>query len=262
MADSVRPLAVVTGASSGIGYELGKQCAGHGYDLVVAADEPGIRRAADDFRRLGVAVAAVEADLATAEGVDRLCRAFGDRPVELLFANAGHGLGGAFLDQDLAAVEHVVDTNIRGTLFLVHKVGRQMRERKRGRILICGSIAGFVPGAYHAVYNATKAFLDSFSFALSEELRESGVAVTCLMPGVTASGFFERADLMDTRAAHLKMADPADVAKSGYDALMRGDNGVYCGWMDRLQIAIARVLSPAFLASEHGKRLKPGSGRK
>jgi short-subunit dehydrogenase len=261
VANSLRSLAVVTGASSGIGYELGKQCAGHGYDLVIAADEPAIHRAADDFRKLGVDVDAVEVDLATAEGVDRLCKALADRPVELLFANAGHGLGKAFLDQHLAAIEHVVDTNIRGTLFLVHKIGRQMRERKRGRILICGSIAGFVPGAYQAVYNATKAFLDSFSFALQAELKEVDVSVTCLMPGPTATRFFERADLMDTRAGHLKMADPANVAKSAYDALMRGHSCAYSSLRDRLQVAIARVLPLTLLAREHAKRLEPGSGR-
>jgi short-subunit dehydrogenase len=261
MADSLRSLAVVTGASTGIGYELGMECARHGFDLVVAADEPAIHQAADDFRKIGVDAQAIEVDLATIAGVDRLCDAFAGRPVDLLFANAGHGLGKGFLDQDFSAVEHVVDTNIRGTVYLVHKVGRQMRARGKGRIMITGSIAGFVPGAYQAVYNATKAFIDSFSFALREELKESGVVVTCLMPGLTATRFFERAGVLDTRAEHMKKVDPASVAKTGFEALMRGDSGIFSGWKDRLQIAVARVLPPAFLADQHAKRLEPGSGR-
>jgi short-subunit dehydrogenase len=260
MADSLRSLAVVTGASSGIGYELAMECARHGFDLVVAADEPAIHEAAADFRKLGVEAQAIEVDLATTQGVDRLCEAVADRPVDLLFANAGRGLGKGFLDQDFAAIDHVVGTNIRGTIYLVHQIGRRMRACGRGRIMITGSIAGFVPGAYQAIYNASKAFVDSFCFALREELKDSGVVVTCLMPGLTATRFFERAGVLDTRAEHMKKVDPAVVAKTGFEALMRGDSGIFSGWKDRLQIAVARLLPQAFLADQHAKRLEPGSG--
>jgi uncharacterized protein len=178
-----RSLAIVTSASTGIGYELAKQCAQNGFDLLIAADEPEIHKAAEDFRRLGASVEAIEVDLATTEGVDKLYAAAKDRSVEALLANAGRGLGKAFLDQDFDDVRHVIDTNITGTVYLIQKVGRDMRDRNSGRILITGSIAGFLPGTYQAVYNATKAFLDNFSFALRHELKNTGVTVTCLMPG-------------------------------------------------------------------------------
>jgi short-subunit dehydrogenase len=182
MTAAQRPLAVVTGASAGIGYELAKICARNGFDLLIAADRPEIHDAAQEFRTLGGEVEAVEADLATLEGVDRLYQAARGRPVDALLANAGHGLGGAFLDQDFSQARHVIDTNITGTIYLIQKVGRDMRARGAGRILVTGSIAGFIPGAFQAVYNGTKAFIDSFSFAARNELKDTGVTVTCLMP--------------------------------------------------------------------------------
>src|SRR5204863_6197922 len=131
---------------------------------------------------------------------------------EALLANAGRGLGKAFLDQDFADIRHVIDTNITGTLYLIHKVGRDMRARGDGKILITGSIAGLMPGTYQAVYNGSKAFLDPFSYALRHELNDSGVTVTCLMPGAAETEFFERADRMDTKVGTSKKDDPADVA--------------------------------------------------
>jgi short-subunit dehydrogenase len=256
-----RPLAIVTGASAGIGYELAKRCAENGFDLLIAADEPAINHAAQDLRQLGVAVEAVEADLATREGVDRLYGAAKGRPVEALLANAGRGLGEGFLDQDFGDVRRVVDTNITGTLYLIQKVGRDMRAQGRGRILITGSIAGFIPGTYQAVYNGTKAFLDSFAFALRHEVKETGVTVTVLMPGATETDFFERADMMDTKVGQAKKDDPADVAKTGFDAMMRGDGDVVSGWHNKLQTAIASVTPAGVLAKMHERTAAPGSGK-
>ena len=197
---SSRQFAIVTGASTGIGLELAKCCAREGFDVLIAADEPQIESAATEIRTLGAIVETVQADLSTTEGVDKLYEASKriGRPVDALLANAGRGLGHAFLDQDFNQARLVVDTNITGTLYLIHKVGNDMRERNAGRILITGSIAGFTPGSFQAVYNGTKAFLDSFSFALREELRDTNVSVTCLMPGATETKFFERAGMMDT----------------------------------------------------------------
>jgi uncharacterized protein len=259
MASDGRPLAIVTGASSGIGYELARQCAENGFDLLVAADEASINDAADDFRALGVEVDAVEANLATTEGVDTLYAAARGRPVEALLANAGRGLGKAFLDQDFREIRHVVDTNITGTIYLVHRVGRDMRARGSGRILITGSIAGFMPGTYQAVYNASKAFLDSFSFALRHELIDSGVSVTCLMPGATETEFFERADMMDTKVGTSKKDDPADVAKVGFTAMMKGEGDVVSGWHNKLRTAIASMTPAGMLAEQHRKIAEPGS---
>jgi len=258
---SARPLAIVTGASAGIGYELAKICAENGLDLLVAADQPKIRNAAEEFRKLGAAAEAVEVDLATLEGVDRLYAAAKGRPVAALLANAGHGLGKGFLDQDFTQVRHVIDTNITGTLYLIQKVGRDMRSRGEGRILITGSIAGFIPGAFQAVYNGTKAFIDSFSFALRHEIKDSGVTVTCLMPGATETEFFERADMMDTKIGTSKKADPADVAKTGFEAMMKGEGDVVSGWMNKLQTAIASVTPAGILAEQHRKTAEPGSAK-
>ena len=259
---NTRPLAIVTGASSGIGYELAIQCVEHGFDLVVAADEPAIETAATALRALGASVDAVEADLATFEGVDELYDIVNGRPVDALLANAGHGLGGAFLDQDFDDVEHVIDTNVTGTLYLIQQVGRQMRDRGAGRILITGSIAGYMPGTFQAVYNGTKAFIDSFSFALRAELKDSGVTVTCLMPGPTETEFFERANMTDTKVAQDEKDDPADVAKVGFDAMMRGDGDIVSGWRNKLQTTIANVTPSGVLAEQHRKMAEPGSGAK
>jgi short-subunit dehydrogenase len=257
-----KPFAIVTGASAGIGLELAAICAKEGFDLLVAADRPEIHQAADRFRGLGADVIVVEVDLATTDGVDRLWAAAAGRPVDALLANAGHGLGRAFLDQDFGDVRHVIDTNVTGTVYLVQLVGRTMRSRGKGRILLTGSIAGFMPGTYQAVYNGTKAFVDSFSFALRAELKDTGVTVTCLMPGATETDFFERADMLDTKVAQEKKNDPADVARVGFDAMMRGDGDVVSGWQNKLQSAIANVTPAAVLAEQHRRMAEPGSAKK
>jgi short-subunit dehydrogenase len=259
MAQEARPLAVVTGASTGIGYELAKCCAEHGFDLVVVADEAKIHHAAKDLEAAGAKVEALEADLATLDGVDRLIETIGQRPVDALLANAGRGLGKGFLDQHFEDVRRVVDTNVTGTIYLIQKIGRNMRTRGAGRILITGSIAGFIPGTYQAVYNATKAFLDSFSFALRAELKDTGITVTCLMPGATETDFFARADMLDTKVGQGKKDDPADVARTGFKAMMNGDGDVVTGWHNKLQSAIANVIPASVLAEQHRKKAAPGS---
>jgi len=179
-----------------------------------------------------------------------------------LLANAGHGLGHAFLNQDFEEARHVIDTNVTGTLCLIHKVGNEMRERGEGRILITGSVAGFMPGTYQAVYNGTKAFMDSFSFALREELKDSGVTATCLMPGATETEFFERADMLDTKIGAGKKDDPADVAKIGFEAMMKGDGDVVSGLKNKIQSTLAAVTPSGVLAKQHGKEAKPGRAKK
>ena len=259
MPDSSRPFALVTGASSGIGYELAKLCAENQYDLLIAADLPEIEDAANTLRGLGVDVTALKVDLSTTEGVDRLYAAAEGRPVEYLFANAGHGLGEAFLDQDFDAARHVVDTNITGTIYLIHKVGQDMRNRNEGRILITGSIAGFMPGSFQAVYNGTKAFIDSFSFALRDELKDTDITVTCLMPGPTETDFFERADMMDTSVGVGKKDDAAFVAKVGFKAMMNGEGDVVAGWKNKIQTTLANITPAGLLAGQHRKMAEPGS---
>ncbi|HEY0330054.1 MAG TPA: SDR family NAD(P)-dependent oxidoreductase [Rhodopseudomonas sp.] len=256
-----RRFAIVTGASSGIGLELARCCAKDGFDLLIAADEAKIERAAAELRTGGVEVEAVQVDLSTMEGVDTLYAATRARPVDALLANAGRGLGHAFLDQDFAKARGVIDTNITGTTYLIHKIGNDMRRRGAGRILITGSIAGFVPGSFQAVYNASKAFLNSFSFAIREELKDSGVSVTCLMPGATATDFFKRADMLDTSVGTIGKDDPGRVAKLGFEAMMNGEGDVVSGWINKLQSRVAHVVPAGLLASQHRKWAEPGSAK-
>ncbi|MGC4069248.1 MAG: SDR family NAD(P)-dependent oxidoreductase [Polyangiaceae bacterium] len=255
------PLAVVTGASSGIGLELAKCCAESGYHLLIAADEDMIHDVARQLPDPAGMAEALKVDLATTEGVERLWSEINGRPVDALLANAGRGLGRAFLDQDFTDIRRVIDTNVTGTLYLLHKVGRQMRERGAGRILITGSIAGFMPGTFQAVYNGTKALLDSFSFALRAELKDTNVTVTCLMPGATDTEFFERADMMDTKVGTQKKQDAHEVAKLGFDAMMRGDGDVITGFSNKLRAAISRLLPQNVVAEQHRKLAEPGTSR-
>jgi len=257
----LRPLSVVTGASSGIGYELAKLCAGDGYDLIIAADRPELVEAAQALRALGANVEELQVDLSTIEGVDRLLALVGDRPVDHLMANAGHGLGHAFLDQDVADWRHVIDTNITGTIYLVQKIAERMVDRGQGMILFTGSIAGLMPGSFQAVYNGSKAFIDSFAWALRNELKDTGVSVTTLLPGPTDTEFFHRADLDDTKVGQGKKDDPADVAKTGYEAMMKGEGDVIHGLKNKIQGAMGAITPESVKAEQHRKMAEPGSGQ-
>lgn len=257
-----REFAVVTGASSGIGLELARCCAKEGFDLLIASDDGKIEEAAVELRAYDIDVQTLTVDLANQQGVDQLCDATGGRAVDSLLANAGHGLGDAFLDQEWEDIRHVIDTNVTGTVYLIHKIGRQMRARNRGRILITGSIAGFEPGSFSAVYNASKAFDDSFAAALRNELKDTKVTVTCLMPGATDTEFFERAGMEDTKLGQGKKMHPADVAQLGFEAMMNGADGVIAGLKNKLQVGIAKFTPSDILAEQHRKVAQPGSGLK
>lgn len=252
---------VVTGASSGIGLELARVAAQRGSDLLIAADGPEIETAAEELRASGVTVEVLRADLATPDGVDALYAKIQElgRPVDALFANAGRGLGKAFLDQDFLEIERVLDTNITGTVYLLHNVVGDMRKQGWGRVLITGSIAGLMPGTYQAVYNATKAFIDSFAYALRHEVKDDGISVTVLMPGPTDTDFFETADLMDTKVGAGKKDDPAMVAKAGYEALLRGDGHEVSGFANKIEAMMNRVLGDDQLARMHEAQAKPGT---
>ena len=256
--------AIVTGASTGIGFELAHLAAKNGYDLLVVADEALIDAAASDFRQQGVDVQSIEADLSTIEGVDSLLAAARGRKIDLLCANAGRGLGHGFLEQPLADWRRVVDTNITGTLYLLQNVLKEMTTRNEGKVLITGSIAGFIPGSFQAVYNGTKAFVDSFADAIRNELKEyEGVQITTLMPGPVETEFFHTAGMDDTSVgASESKSDPADVAKDGWDALMAGHAHIVSGWKNKLQAAVAHITPAAVLAEQHRNMAEPGTAKK
>jgi uncharacterized protein len=262
---SNKPLAVVTGASSGIGYELARQFATNGFDLIVAAEDDAIATAATELRDLGAQVQDVRVDLATDEGVDALYGAIGSagRPVDAVALNAGIGAGGAFAtDTDLQDELKLIDLNVRSTVHLAKYVVRDMVARDEGRILFTSSIASTMPGSFQAVYNASKSFVQSFALALRNELKDTNVTITSLMPGPTETEFFERADMLDTKVGADDKDDPADVARDGFEALMAGDERVVSASMKtKLQGRASRVLPDSVKAGMHRKMAEPGSGR-
>ncbi|GGL78140.1 SDR family NAD(P)-dependent oxidoreductase [Wenxinia marina] len=252
-----REFAVVTGASTGIGLELARCAAAAGCDLLLAADEPEVQDVAAKLRTGDGEVRAITCDLATAHGVAALFDAIEGRRLDIFAANAGRGLGHAFLEQDWDEIEEVIHTNVTGTTAALHRAVHLMKPQGAGRILITGSIAGYMPGSFQAVYNATKAYLDTLSWGIRDELRDSGVTVTCLMPGPTETEFFERAHMEDTPVGQDDKADPAKVARAGWRAMRRGASGVTPGFMNKLQKTMAGILPEEVLARMHREMAEP-----
>ena len=217
-------LAVVTGASTGLGYQFARLAHEDGHALIICADEDEIHVAADKLRALGAKVEAMVVDLSGRDGVERFWSAIEGRDVDLLFANAGRALGHAFAEQDWSDVKRLIDLNVLQTTTLLQRMGRKMHARGSGRILVTGSIGGYIPGPYDAVYNATKAYLNSLCYALQDEWKVSPVSLTCLMPGPTETALFHRDenDLADAPIAEQTKDDPVDVAERGYKAVMAG----------------------------------------
>jgi uncharacterized protein len=253
--------AVVTGASSGIGLELAKQFAQHGFDLLIVADSPKISDAARTLKSYNVSVAESQIDLAKPEGVNEfygLVRETG-RPVDALALNAGVGAGGDFvrgtaLDADL----NVIDLNVKSTVHLAKLILKDMVQRGQGRVLFTSSIAATMPGTFNAVYNASKSFVQSFAQAIRNELKDTGVTITALMPGATETNFFHRAGMDDTKVGSSEKDDPADVAKTGFDALMAGEDHVVAGsFKNKVQATMAHVLPDTMTAEMHRKQAEP-----
>jgi uncharacterized protein len=220
--------ALITGASSGIGLELAKLFAKDGYDLVVAADEAQIHTAAQELSGLGVKVEPVEVDLRTGDGVATLYQAAtkDGRSVDAVALNAGVGRAGRFIEGDLADDLSIVDLNVRGTVHLAKLALRDMAERGSGKVLFTSSIAATMPGSNQAIYNASKSFVQSFAEAVRDEMRDTGVTVTALMPGPTDTKFFKRGGMENTPQAQMHTDDAAAVARQGYHALKRGQQKV------------------------------------
>lgn len=260
---TTRPLAVVTGASSGIGYELAKQFANNGFDLVIAAEDAGINDAGRDMTALGAATETVQADLATATGVETLYNAIKatGRPVDAIAINAGVGVGGDFARQtDLQDELRLINLNVVSAVHLSKLVVKNMVARGQGRILFTSSIAALMPGPFEAVYAASKSFIQSFAEALRNELKDTGITVTALQPGPTETNFFHRADMDDTKAGASKKDDPAQVAEQGFEALMAGKDHVIARSVStKLQAAMTNVLPSTANAQQHRKLSEPGS---
>jgi uncharacterized protein len=256
-----RPLAVVTGASTGIGRALAEELAARGFDLVVAADESRID---DTARELGGGTRTVPVlvDLATPDGVEELHRRTRElgRPVAVAALNAGIGTNGRFDQSSLEDDLRVVDLNVRSVVHLAKLMVRDMLESGGGRLLVTSSVAAVAPGPYQATYSASKAFVHSFAVAIGHELKDTGVTVTSLMPGPTDTDFFARADMEDdTRLGRTEHKDdPADVAKDAVDALLEGRSSVVAGsFLNRLQAELGTHLPDALAAPILARMVKP-----
>lgn len=240
-----KPFAIVTAASKGIGLELARIAALEHYEVLITADEPQIEQAAAELRSIGADVRAIEADLATSEGLNRLLRAMAGRPLDVLCLNTSMGMDGPFLDQPVSQWRRTVDANVTGTLYLLQVALREMVDRDQGRVLVTGSISGFVPDSHNAVHNGTKALIDSVTESIRNELEDiSDVTLTTLMPGATEAELMARAGLMNSRAGQQQQADPAAIAREGWRALMAGERHVVSGWKrNRAEVAMSDLVS-------------------
>ncbi|MFF9102590.1 SDR family NAD(P)-dependent oxidoreductase [Streptomyces rubrogriseus] len=258
--DGSRPLALVTGASSGIGYELAALFAEHGYDLVVNAEDERLEHAARRLRETGVQVRAVRADLRNPDGVDHLVAALTGLAVDVAALNAGVGQGGAFVDTDLADDQAVIDLDVTSTVRLTKPLLRDMVARGVGRLMFTSSVAATMPGSFQSVYNASKSFVQSFAQALQEEVADTGVTVTSFMPGPTETDFFRRAGMLDTKVGAMPKDDPAQVARQAFDAVMKGRGKLVTGSArTKAQGVAAKVLPDRVKAAVHRRAAEPGT---
>ena len=259
-----RLFAVVTGASSGIGYELARVFAQNGYDLLLTAESDKLEKAVQDLNVGGTQVQAVQADLAEYEGVEKLWSAIEarGRNVDAIAINAGVGVGGPFAAIDLNEELNLIQLNVTSTVHLAKRVVKHMLDRGAGRILFTSSIAGTMPTPLEAVYGASKAFVLSFSKSLRAELKDTGITVTALQPGPTDTNFFHRAGMDDTKVGSegKYSNDPSEVAQQGYDALMSGEDHVYASSLKtKAQGELGRFMPESTKAEMHRKQAEAKS---
>jgi len=258
-----RPFAVVTGASSGIGFELAKVFGEEGFDLLITAEDAEIEEAQRELNQLTGSVECTRLDLSREDEVNRLYERIQAtaRPVDVLVLNAGIGAGGDFArETELRKELRLIDLNVRSTVHLCKLVAQDMVARGEGRILFTSSIASTMPGAYQAVYNASKSFVQSFALAIRNELKDTDITVTSLMPGPTETEFFERAEMEGTPIGEGPKDDPADVARQGFDAVMAGkERVVSAGMKTKAQAAAAKVLPDSVKAELHRKQAQPAT---
>jgi short-subunit dehydrogenase len=255
-------LAVVTGASSGIGFELAKIFAKNGFDLIVAAENNEIVDAGKTFRSFGVDVTTMQVDLTSFDGVERLYNKIqqADEPLAAVALNAGVGICGPFSHTDFKRELEIINLNITSMVYLTKLVLPDMLRRKSGRLLFTSSVAADMPGPFYAVYAASKAFVQSFAEAVREEVDGTGITVTALQPGATNTNFFRRAEMMNTKAGVGKKDNPALVAQQGFDALMDGKDHVVAGsFLNKVQSTLGKLMPQTQGAKMQGHDVKPGS---
>lgn len=263
MAQNEKKYALVTGATSGIGLELAKLFAADGYNIVaVARSTEDLDRIKIDFaQQYGVTVQPLSKDLFDPNAAIDIYQQVKDSgiQIEVLVNDAGQGVYGLFLESDIDRQLQIIQLNISSLTVLTYLFAKDMVQRGSGKILQLASIVSEVPAPYQAVYGGTKAYVLSFTEALISELKGTGVTLTALQPGATDTDFFNKAGAQDSKivADKSSLADPAKVAKDGYDALMRGDDKEVSGAKNKLQSAMSNVMPDTMLADNMKKQSEP-----
>lgn len=259
--NSTKNYALITGATEGIGYELAKLFVKDNYNLIIVArHREELEQRAQEFRQQGVEVIPIVKDLFKREEVLALCEEVTAKGIEvnILVNNAGQGVYGLFKDTELERELDIIDLNIAATVVLTKHFSKQMIARKEGKILNLASIASKTPGPWQSVYHGTKAFVYSFSEAIRYEFKEHNITVTALLPGATDTDFFNKADMNESKIVQeTNLADPADVAKDGYDALMSGDDKVISGFKNKAMLGMANVMPDTAVAAMMNEQQKP-----
>jgi len=256
--------ALITGGTSGIGFELAKLFAKDGYNLIIAArNEVELNATSEEIKQqFGVEVITISKDFFEVENAFDLYNEIKIKGIEVnvLVNNAGQGQYGEFTETDLKRELAIIQLNISSVVVLTKLFLQDMLQRGEGKILNLSSIASKVPGAWQSVYHGTKAFIQSFTEAIRAENKDSGVTITALLPGATETDFFNKADMTDSKAVQGKLDDPADVAKDGYEALMKGDDMIVSGIKNKVQVGMASVIPDSVLASQMYKKQAPVEG--
>jgi uncharacterized protein len=258
---------LITGGTEGIGFELAKQFAEHGHNLIIVArDETQLASAKTSLQGTDIEVVTISKDLFEAEAPFQLYEEIRNKnlTVDILVNNAGQGVYGLFEETDIRRELAIVQLNIASLTVLTKLFLQDMLERGEGKILNVSSIASKSPGPWQSVYHGTKAFVQSFSEAVRSEVKDKGIVVTTLLPGATDTDFFNKADMQDSKAVQDKdkLSDPADVAKDGYDALMSGDDKVISGFKNKASVAMSNMMTDSAAADMMKKQQEPATKNK
>lgn len=261
MTENNNRYALITGATQGIGYELAKLFAEDGYNLIIVSrtEEDLQTRAAEFSKQYGVEVIPIAKDLFKPEAPFELYDEVKSRnvTVDVLVNDAGQGQFGLFIESEIHRQLEIIQLNVSSLTVLTHLFLKDMVARNEGKVLQLASIASELPGPWHAVYHATKAYVLSFTEALVRELKDSAVTMTALQPGATETDFFNKADMQESKILDTKLSDPASVAKDGYEALMKGDDKIVSGLKNKAMVAMSNVMPETTVAAQMGKMQEP-----
>jgi short-subunit dehydrogenase len=259
--------ALITGATSGIGYELAKLFVKDGYNLVIVSRDPvELRKVSTEFEKSGVSVTTIAKNLFDSNNAFEVYDEVKAKGIEInvLVNNAGHGIYGEFSETDLRKELSIIQLNISSVVVLTKLFMQDMIKRGEGKILNTSSIASQSPGPWQSVYHGTKAFVQSFTEAIRYELKDKGVTVTALLPGATDTDFFRKANMESSKIVQdeSKLSDPADVAKDGYEALMAGKDMVVSGLKNKLNVTMNHLTSDEKNAEKMAKQQEPVGHKK